>query len=135
LSWFPNYNREVINANLRTAYPNLSEAEYHQKTLQTLQQNTMAFTELGAIWGWPIERVLPLIKQVHGEHLIAEAFEKNKGLVMLSPHFGCWDIITIYLTQNYDFTFLYQPPKEASIEAYISQVRTRTGGAAAPATG
>lgn len=132
LSWFPNYNRDVIRANLRVAYPELSETERAKLAVRTLQENVKSFAELGAIWGWPMEKVMPLIKQVHGEALIAEAFEKNKGLIMLSPHFGCWEITSLYLTQNYDLTFLYQPPDNASVEDFISEVRARSGGTPAP---
>lgn len=133
MSWFPNYNRDVIQANLQIAYPDLTQAEYKAKTLNTLQENTKSFTELGALWGWPIERILPLIKTVHGQHWLDEVGAKNKGIFLLSPHFGCWEIVTVYLAQHYDFTFLYQPPKNRSVERYISDARSRTGASAAPA--
>ena len=132
LSWFPNYNRDVIRINLKTAFPHLSADEHHNLALQTLQENVKSFAELGAIWGWPIEQVFPLIKQVHGEELIAQAFAKNKGVIMLSPHFGCWEITSLYLTQTYDLTFLYQPPDNKGVEDYISEVRARSGGTPAP---
>lgn len=132
LSWFPNYNRDVVRANIRQVYPELSEAEQQKLALKSLQENVKSFAELGAVWGWEMPRVLPLIRQVHGEALIAQAFEKNKGVVMLSPHFGCWEMTSLYLTQNYDLTFLYQPPEVKSIEDFVSEVRARSGGTPAP---
>lgn len=132
LSWFPNYNRDVVRANLKVAYPNLSAAEHAALSLKTLQENAKAFTELGAVWGWPVDRSLPYIRHVHGQELMDQAFAKNKGLVMLSPHFGCWEIVTFYLSSRYDFTFLYQPQEVPSIERFIADIRSRVSATPAP---
>ncbi len=132
LFWIPNNSRKVVRANLKTAYPHLSVRELKKMSLEALKDNVKIFTELGAVWGWPIERLLPLVRKVHGEELIAQAFEKNRGLIMLTPHFGCWEITSLYVGQNYDLTFLYQPPDVKSIEKFISEVRERAGGRAVP---
>lgn len=125
LSWFPNYNREVVRANLKQAYPNLSDVERKALTLKTLQENAKGFVELGAVWEWPIEQILPYIRQVHGHELLDQAFSKNKGVIMLTPHFGCWEATAIYLSTTYDLTFLYQPQALPTIEEYIVKVRSR----------
>lgn len=132
LSWFPNYNREVVRANLKAVYPDLSADEHKALVLKTLQENAKSFAELGAIWDWPMDKVVSLVRTVHGEHLIEEAFTKNKGLIMLSPHFGCWEITSLHVLQKYDVTFLYQPPENKSVENFMFEVRSRSGGTPAP---
>jgi KDO2-lipid IV(A) lauroyltransferase len=125
LSWFPNYNRNVVRANLKQAYPDLTDAERKQLELKVLQENAKGFAELGAVWEWPIERLLPYIHEVHGYELLDQAFSKHKGVIMLSPHFGCWEAVAVYLSNTYDFTFLYQPQSLPTIENYIVKARSR----------
>lgn len=132
LSWFPNYNREVVRANLKAVYPHLSVLEHKALVLKTLQENAKSFAELGAIWGWPMRKVLSLVRTVHNEHLIEQAFSKNKGLIMLSPHLGCWEITSLHVLQKYNVTFLYQPPENKSVENFMFEVRSRSGGTPAP---
>ena len=47
LTWFPNYNREVVRANLKSAYPNLTALEHNNLVLKTLQENVKSFAEIG----------------------------------------------------------------------------------------
>lgn len=132
LFWIPGKTRKIVSANIKVAYPNLSPKEHKKMILKCLQDNVKIFTELGAVWGWPIKRLLPLVRHVYGEELIAQAFAKNRGVIMLTPHFGCWEITSLHVCQNYDLTFLYQPPEIKSIEDFVSEVRERAGGTAVP---
>ncbi len=132
LYWLPNESRRAVRANLKVAYPHLTTKEHAKMCLQSLQDNAKIFTELGAVWGWEIKRLLPLVRNVYGEELIAKAFAKNRGLIMLTPHFGCWEITSLHVGQNYDLTFLYQPPQIKSLEGFVSSVRERAGGKAVP---
>jgi KDO2-lipid IV(A) lauroyltransferase len=126
-SLFPNYNREVIRANLAVAYPNLSKQELKILANKTLQENAKSFTELGAVWEWGVDKQLPMIKKIYGEYLLDAAYEKGNGVLMLSPHFGNWEVLGFYLKTKGTFTVLYQPPAIKSIENYLNKVRGRVG--------
>lgn len=131
-SLFPNYNRNVIRANLATAYPQLSAEELIKLSKKTLIENAKSFTELGAVWEWKTEKQLPMIKKVHGQNLLDKAFEKGNGVLMLSPHFGNWEILGFYLSNQQPLTVLYQPPEIKSIENYLNKVRGRVGSTPVP---
>ncbi len=129
---FSNYNRDAIRANLSVAYPNLTQEELAELANKTLQENAKSFTELGAIWEWDVSKQLPMIKQIHGQELLDSAYEKGKGVIMLSPHFGNWEILGFFLSIKEPLTVLYQPPEIKSVEKYLNKVRGRVGSNPVP---
>ncbi len=133
LNLFPNYNRNVIRANLAVAFPSLSKQQILVLSKKTLQENAKSFTELGAIWEWSAAKQQSLITKVYGEELLDVAYKNNKGIIILSPHFGSWEVLSSYLGRKEPFSVLYQPPAIKSIENYINKVRTKVGSNPVPA--
>ncbi len=129
---FPNYNRNAIRANLSVAYPNLTANELTKLSNETLKENAKSFTELGAIWEWDVDKQLPMIKKVYGQELLDAAYSKGNGVIMLSPHFGNWEILGFFLSIKDPLTVLYQPPEIKSIENYLTKVRSRVGSNPVP---
>ena len=132
LSKFPNYNRNTVRANIKAAYPHLSSQEQRVLSDESLIENIKIFTELGAIWEWPATRQLSLIKNIHGKELLDAAYQKGNGILMLSPHFGSWELLGLFLSQKEPLTVLYQPPKLKSIEDYVLKVRGKSGSNPVP---
>ncbi len=132
LSLFPNYNRNVVRANLKVAYPQLSSSERLVMEKMTLKENAKSFTELGALWEWSSDSRQALVKAFYGkEHLEAKE-AKGKGIILLTPHFGAWELLTEAIQEQELVTILYQPPKIKQIEDYIVQARLSAKGRAVP---
>lgn len=51
---------------------------------------------------------------------------------MLSPHFGNWELINMYLGAEYGITIIYDPPKLAALEPMIRAARQRTSSTLLP---
>jgi KDO2-lipid IV(A) lauroyltransferase len=91
------------------------------------------FVELPAIWLRPREDVLRWIVQVEGERLIDEARARGRALVFLTPHQGCFEIAGQFLAERVPITFLYRPPKLASLQPMMEGGRAQGKGRLAPA--
>lgn len=132
LWWLPNSVKRVSSLNLAVAFPELNPKE-HQKLLKaSLLELGKTATELGAIWMWPAEKVLQTIRVVEGEAHLQKAFDQGKGIIVLSPHIGAWEVVGLYLAQTYPMTILYRPPNLASMETFMTQVRERGGATLVP---
>lgn len=84
-----------------------------------------AMFEIFVIWFRAETEVLKLVRQVHGwEHVVA-AHANGKGIILLTPHLGCFEIGGLYCGAQLTFTELYRPPKLAWLEPWMRAGRSR----------
>ena len=129
---FPNDLRDVARINLQHCFPEWTNAEREQLVLQCLQETSKTALEAGAMWLWPVQRVLPLIRSISGEEVLAAAMAKGKGVIFAAPHLGAWEIVGLYVSAHWPMTSLYRPPRMATLGAMIRQGRERAGATLVP---
>jgi Kdo2-lipid IVA lauroyltransferase/acyltransferase len=98
-----------------------------------------ALLELPPLWARP--PATPLHTPVHwrGGELIEAAQAAGRGLVMLTPHLGCFEAIgqsyaTRYGAGRGAMTVLYRPARKVWLRDLVESARRRPGLDAAPAT-
>ncbi len=133
-SKIPNQERAIAALNLKLCFPELSAKELEHLTRRSLEESAKTALELGAMWRWPIERLVELEEGVEGEALLQQALESNRGTVLLAPHLGNWEFLNHFLMHRAQLVCLYRPPRIAELDAMILQARGRTGCISAPAT-
>lgn len=89
--------------------------------------------ELPAIWLRPQAQAASLVREVDGWDRIERALAVGRGLILLTPHLGCWEVSAQYFAQRHPITVLYSPPKLKSIEPLMRQGRSRDGMKSVPA--
>lgn len=122
----------VIQTNIRLCFPHLSESQHSQLVAQSLVETCKTFSELGALWLWPPSKVLKLIQQVSGEEILQHALQQGKGVILLTPHLGAWEMAGLYASCHYPLTALYRPPKLQGLHVLIHRARERAGGRFVP---
>lgn len=127
LWWLPNGSREVTNTNLEICFPELDDAERSGLARSSLRHTGQTLMEIPLIWEWPVEHCLSLIKEIDGEDLLTDAIAENKGLILLAPHLGNWELAGLYYSSRYKMAALYSPPEYQEFEDYMIQVRGRLG--------
>lgn len=121
--------RRTTLINLALCLPELDEAARIQLARRSLQHTMQTLTETGAVWLWPGERSLQLIREIEGRELLEHAKAKGKGVIVLAPHLGNWEMVGLYLNAcglgpSYQ---LYQPPDDPELDALILKARSRMG--------
>lgn len=134
LWWRRTRSREVARVNLRLCYPQLSEQERDAMLRETLQQSGMVAAEMGAMWGCSPERSLGLIRRVHNRELLDNALAAKKGLLVLAPHLGNWELLNAYLASATELTAMYRPAKNPVFDQWMHGRREATGGHLVPTT-
>ncbi len=89
--------------------------------------------ELPAIWLRPQAQAAALVREVEGWDRIEDALAAGKGLILLTPHLGCWEVSAQYFAQRHPITVLYSPPKVKSLEPLMREGRFRGGMKSVPA--
>jgi KDO2-lipid IV(A) lauroyltransferase len=128
--WLPNREKRITETNLRLCFPEKSDKELKRIRDRSIREMGATLMEVALIWFAPTRRVLALIKQTSGAELLER--EQGQGVIMLSPHMGCWEIIGQELSTHERVTCLYRPPRNRAYEAVIKQSRERTGAELVP---
>ncbi|QEW05015.1 lysophospholipid acyltransferase family protein [Nitrincola iocasae] len=123
----------TTQVNLLTCFPELSDQQRQELTLQSLEQTGQSIAEMGMSWLWPVQRTLKIIRTVHNEALITEGINQGKGVILIAPHLGNWEILNLYLSNRYTFTAMYKPPRQKQMDSLIKRMRARLGTDMAPA--
>lgn len=132
LWWIPNTNKRITLINLKMAFPDLDESERQRLAKQSLLHLGMMATELGPVWRWSESKLTSLIKEVKGQERLDEARLNESGVMFLTPHIGCWEMLSVFLSTRYQATFLYRPPNIRAVEDLMVASRGRFGAALAP---
>lgn len=92
-------------------------------------------------WLWVGTKGRPLGEKLRwdGGELIAAALEQKRGLVMLTPHMGCFEICAQAIAERFTtpdspITVLYRPARQAALRDVMAGSRERPGLATAPAS-
>ena len=88
--------------------------------------------ELPLVWLAPLPRVFRLIREVHGwEHIEAA---RGRGIALLVPHLGCWEIGGLLISSRVPVTALYTPPRQEWVHEMMRYGRERAGAKTVPPT-
>src|SRR5436190_20966056 len=74
-----------------------------------------------------------------GDELITQALQARRGLVLLTPHMGSFEVAAQAIAQRFaaefgPITVLYRPARKAALREVMDESRARPGVATAPAT-
>ena len=122
----------VTKENIELCFPELSTQEQQQLIKQSLIETGKLFSEFGLVWEWPTEKTLSLVRSVQGKEHLDAIVEKGKGVIVLAPHHGNWEMVGLYLSTLRPMAALYKPPKIKALEDYMSAVRGRHGSELVP---
>lgn len=124
--------REVTEINLAEVYPERSDGERRQLAHDSLIHSTATMFELGFAWMAKPARVENAIFEVHGRELLDEARAEGRGVIVLAPHFGNWEVLNFWLSSHFPFTAMYEPPKLEALDNIIRHGRERMGANLVP---
>lgn len=123
----PTRLRHCTRVNIDLCWPELDAQQKELLIKNSLIHTGMTVMETGAMLCWPQQRIMSLIQSVSGEEHLKQAIERDKGVILLTPHLGCWEIAGLYVGHHHPATFLYKPPKIKALAAWLKAARQRSG--------
>lgn len=124
--------RRVTEINLKSAYPELSEAERDQLTKRSLKSQCMTYAESVKIWGSAPEFALVQIKVVHGEDIFLDALQNPNGTLAVVPHFGTWELMNAWVNLHTAPVIMYKPSKNPDVDRFMLEARQRLNAKLVP---
>lgn len=111
--------------NLRQSNVALAEADYAKLLDQTIAEAGKGMIELPWVWIRPFEQVCATVQNCRGWEHVAAAHARGKGIIFLTPHWGCFEITSLYIAQHLALTNLYSSPKQGWLEPLMRSGRER----------
>ncbi|MGO1500910.1 MAG: lysophospholipid acyltransferase family protein [Marinobacter sp.] len=120
-------SRKATDVNLALCLPELQEDERDRLSYNSMRHTGMTALEIPLMWEWPVQKCLDLVQDTQGLELIDNALATGKGLILLAPHLGNWELAGLYFSSRYKMASLYSPPNMEEFEDYMIKVRSRIG--------
>lgn len=114
-----------LRENLRNAGLERSGAEFRKLLRANVSEAGKGVLELPWVWRRPLEKVLTGVKEYHGWEHIEAAVTQGKGVIALTPHLGCFEIIGLFIAARMPITAMYRPPRWAFLDKLMHDGRVR----------
>ncbi len=123
---------KVTRRNLTLCLPQYSAEQRERLTRDSVLETGRLAPEVCVIFCNQRTPVKSRIRHLEGEALVRGLLADGKGLIVLAPHLGNWEVLGTYLTELAPTTSLYQPPRLAGLDDFIRSGRQQTGSQLVP---
>jgi KDO2-lipid IV(A) lauroyltransferase len=120
----PSYRRRMRD--------NLALAGYTQHLSAAIAEAGKSIVELPFIWCADPQRVSRHATDENWSIVQAE-LDAGRGIVFLTPHLGCFEIVAQEIALRTELMVMYRPPKKAALKPLIEGARARDNLLLAPA--
>ncbi len=121
-------DRERALLNLSFAFPDTPPAIHHAmagEMFKTLGRNLFEFLNLE---GSSTERVTGLVEKVEGKQYIDEALGLERGVIAITGHIGCWELLAAYFASlGYPFKVIGRELWEKRLNEKLVRIRESMG--------
>ncbi|WP_211825877.1 lysophospholipid acyltransferase family protein [Kistimonas asteriae] len=126
LNWRLNNRRTKISrTNIQLCYPQLSDNDRESLVKQSMIESGKTVFEAGMTWFCPLEKVDHLITRVTGMEHLQKALDDDKGIILILPHHGTWEILNHFLRHHLYMYAMYKPAKIKVLDRWIYRSRSR----------
>lgn len=120
--------RSLVLSQLAACFPDRSPAQLDQladKSLDILGDGLATFARIAT---WDTQEMEKRIV-THGFEHITEAFKQGKGMITFTAHYGCWELMAVYVTRIYPrVSMVVRPLDNPRVDAMVTGIRGSGGG-------
>ncbi|MCE9549690.1 MAG: lysophospholipid acyltransferase family protein [Betaproteobacteria bacterium] len=116
---------ERMRENLSYAWKGRPEADFNKVLNASIVEAGKGAIELLWVWCRPLAEVTASVKACYGWEHIEAARARGKGIIFLTPHLGCFDVSSLYVSEHMPLTVLYRQPKLIWLERVMRSGRER----------
>ena len=134
LVWTSSDTLAVVRANIDHCFPEQSEDARRRLMVQSVRYFGRVSLEMAWVWRQTPEAVLARVKAVHGHEHITQAMDAGRGVVLLAPHLGNWEVLSLWVASQWPVTSMYQPGKYPELDQFVKNARSRLNSQLVPTT-
>jgi KDO2-lipid IV(A) lauroyltransferase len=123
----------LIHDNLRQSNLFAESEDLKPIVKKNLEELGKSIFESLAIWQKPKTEIMSWIQPFENWDLVHQALARNKGVIFLTPHMGCFEITSIFYGASHPITVLFRKPKRKWLRSLTSSGRQQNMVKLAPA--
>lgn len=116
---------QTIRLNLEIALPELTGQQRELIIKHAIRNELISYFEFFSIWGSENQKNISRIHSITGEQHLHDALAEKKGVVLIVPHFGTWEVMNAWVAQFTEMTILYKPVKNPAADNFVRSARSR----------
>lgn len=125
--------RRVTLINLEICFPEMPLKERKRLARASVIETVMTVCESGAVWTRTPAEITPYITSTQGEDLIQQALDQGRGVILIVPHLGNWEIANYHISSKYPFMAMYAPVPLPALDRLIFNARSQMDAEFVPA--
>lgn len=122
----------LTRINIALTQPHLSDKELDRISTDSVASTVINTLEMPIIWQRENNWVNKKTQSIEGESHFTSAIAEQKGVIIIAPHVGNWEVLGRHLPSYAATTSLYQPPKITALENIVRNGRERSGAELVP---
>ena len=130
--WTDSRAAKVTRANIALCFPELSPTQQTALARQSLCETGKTAMEAGAIWRHSWEWLQGKIIAMEGDDILRAKLAEGKGVLVLAPHHGNWEVVAPYLASVANLTAMYQPLDNPKMDELVLAGRSKLNITMAP---
>jgi KDO2-lipid IV(A) lauroyltransferase len=111
---------------------NLLQSGHKKQLFQAISESGKSVFELPFVWCAAPTRVLKTAR-IENWDVAQQALDAQTGVIFLTPHLGCFEIIAQAIAQKTSLTALYRPSRQKALQPLVEGARSRHNLHLAPA--
>ncbi len=131
--WFSKKPLHFTKTNIAHCLPQLDSKAQHQLAKSSLISSGELIAELSATWLWSSRKLSKLNIEFENLNYLQQVYSENKGVMLLSPHLGNWEMLLPLMSRHFEIAAMYKPPRMAAMDRLIREVREKDGAEVFPA--
>jgi len=120
--------RRLILSQVRESFPDASSMVWEgifEKSIDYLADGLAMFAQIPRMTDPDMDRLVIL----HGAEHMEEAYRRGRGMITFTAHYGCWELMAVYVTRRYPrVSMVVRPLDNPLLDAMVSGVRRSGGG-------
>lgn len=131
--WRHSRSAQVTRRNIERCFPDWSRQQQRMLEKASLRETGRLAGEILVVWSRSSDWLRRRIHQVRGLEAVKQQLAEGKGLIVLAPHLGNWEVLGYFLAELGPVTNLYDPPNRQEFETLVRDARQKTGASLVPA--
>jgi KDO2-lipid IV(A) lauroyltransferase len=124
---------ERLRGNLFASGVCSGDAQCQALLRRAIAETGKGMLELIPVWFGADEKVARLAVACEGWEAVEAARARGKGIIIVTPHLGCFEMVSLYFVQRLPMTVMYRQPRVAWLEPFMVAGRSRWQATVAPA--
>jgi KDO2-lipid IV(A) lauroyltransferase len=123
--YFIPFRKELVLTNISLSFPEKSKKEVNKIAKSTYKTFVKVFIDMFFISKMPDEDIEKML--VYDDNIIKKALSKGKGLVLLSAHFGNWELSALAFAKKYPVALIVAKQSNDFVDTMIESFRSKEG--------